>query len=251
MKLLAILFIFCHSCTTDSTNEDDMNDPADPNPSETILVKRIVMTAEDEEEEVFNFTYNGNKLISISGSASATFTYTNELLTRHDIFEGPSVDHHTIFEYDTNNVLTQYIVYDISASSSTAIRNEITYLPNNEISTKSYSGDLTAQDTYEHETIDTYSNGNLVKRRFVEDGYEAVYLYDTKNGIFKNIHQADIIQLLGHPGEGEGATNNPTYSADDEILIEYIYNANDYPVSSLTYSGGDSTPEFSTQYFYE
>ena len=251
IKLLAILFIFCISCTTDSTNEDNMDDPTDPNPSSDLLLKRTISQDDSGEDYIINYTYDGNKLVGFneSDSVNGTYTYSNELLIRADIYIGNMQESYTIFEYDANNVLTQYIVY-FTISGPTAIRYEITYLPHTQISTKSYYGDHTTQNTFSSETIDTFSNGNWTKRYFVEDGDEFIYIYDNKNGVFKNIHQADIFQLIGEPGEG--STNNPTdFNDGDGERIEYTYNADDYPESSFTYIEGNSTPVEATQYFYE
>ncbi|MBC8754410.1 hypothetical protein H2O64_06985 [Kordia sp. YSTF-M3] len=250
IKLLAILFIFCLSCSTDSNNEEDMNDPTDPTPNTTALLKRTVSQDDSGDDYIVNYTYNGNKLVSFneSDTFNATYTYSNDLLVREDAYIGSVQESYTILEYDTNNVLTQYTVY-FTGGSNSAIRNEISYLPNNQISTKSYSGDFTTQTVYNYENIDTFSNGNWTKRYFVDYGDEEVYIYDTKNGTFKNMHQGDIFQLLGEPGQG--STNNPTDFDTGETRLEYTYNTNDYPVSSLGYEEGNSVPVISTQYFYE
>lgn len=248
IKLLALLFIFCLSCTTDSTNEEDVNDPTDPTPNTTALLKRTVTQDDSGEDYIINYIYDGTKLIGYneSDSFNASYTYENDLVVREDGYIGTLHEFYVIYEYDTNNQLTQAIIYFLLSGTS-AIRNVYTYLPNNEISTKSYNGDHNTQDVYSYETIDTYSNGNWTKRRFVEDGEELIYTYDNQNGASKNMHLGTFFQLIDEPGFG--ATNNPIFL--DGTVYEYVYNSDNYPVSATFYIDDEPAVTSTTQYFYE
>jgi len=243
IKLLAILFLFCLSCTTDNTNEEDTNDPT--NPSTDLLLKRTVSQDDSGEDYIINYIYDGNKLVGFneSDSVNGTYTYSGDLLVRADIYIGNLQESYSIYEYNSNDQLTQSTVYFL-LGGNTAIRDVYTYLPNNQVNTKSYYGDHTVQNDYSSETIDTFTNGNWVQRLLVDYGDIHTYTYDTKNGALKNIHQADVFALLGEPGEG--STNNPVdFNDGDGERIEYTYNANDYPENSLTYIEGNRKARFS------
>ncbi|WP_046757769.1 hypothetical protein [Kordia jejudonensis] len=244
-----ILIAFFLSCTSDSNNEEDMNDPVDP--STELLLKRTVTQDDSGDDYIINYLYNGNKLIGYneSDTFNVTYTYENELLVRIDAYIGNIQETYTTITYGADNILTEYTIYYVLGNVDSATRHVLTYLPNNQISTKSYRGTHSTQNVYISESIDTFSNGNWTKRFSVDYGDEEVFLYDTKNGTLKNIHLAFIFQLLGEPGEG--ATNNPVALYNGETRLEYVYNANDYPVSSLGYEEGNNLPVTSTQYFYE
>ena len=247
--LTVILSIVLLSCTTDSNNEEDVNDPTDPaNPSTNLLLKRTETQDDSGENYIINYIYDGNKLIGYneSDSFNASYTYENDVVIREDGYIGDLHEYYAIYEYDTNNRLIQTTIYFLLGGNN-ALRNEFTYLSNNEISTKSYSGDHTAQNNFSHETIDTYINGNWTKRRFVEDGNEFIYNYDNKNGAFKNMELGVFFQLIEEPGFG--ATNNPVFL--DGTVYEYEYNSDNYPVSATFYLDDEPNVTSTTQYFYE
>jgi hypothetical protein len=142
--------------------------------------------------------------------------------------------------------LIQTTIYFL-ISGTDALRNVYTYLPNNEISTKSYYGDHTTQNNFSLEVIDTYSNGNWTKRHFVDGGEEFIYTYDNKNGAFKNMELGTFFQLIEEPGFG--ATNNPVFL--DGTVYEYTYNSDNYPISATFYEDDEPTVTSTIQYFYE
>jgi len=254
IQILAILFIFCASCTTDSSS-DDSDDPTDPDTSSILLKRKVIQ--DGDEDYTINYNYDGNKLIGYDESDGfyTTYTYSGDLLVREDAYFGSLQESYTILEYDADDVLSQFTIYftgEVTGLPNSASKQVVTYLSSNQISVKSYSGNYTSQDVFEYETIDTYSNGNWIERRFVEDeDGESIetYVFDNKNGILKNLHQAAIFQLFGEPGEG--STNNPVNFNSGETRLEYTYNSNDFPVSALVYDEDETASTGTILYFYE
>jgi len=227
----AIAAVTLISCST-----DDSVSPTPPAGATGTLLKQVVDTYEDGSTATWDFTYDGNKLTSwVVGAGTAnmetiTYTYTNELLTgvNADLIDQID-DNSMVITYDANDKLSS-----ISTTYATSGTTQTNYVYNS-------NGTVTAT---EGAAITTYtiSNGNIVEEAFVSgvDNETRVIGFDTKNGCFKNIHQAEVLSLINDIYAVYNTMNNETsvtttgtnvYS-DETYTVSYTYSSNDYPVTS-------------------
>lgn len=98
-KILPFLAILCIAITTLSSCSSD-------NESSTVqnkLVKKIVEVNTDVTSSTYNFTYNGDKIVSINSAANTqSFTYTGNLITKISEFNNLT-QLQTTFDYTYNN----------------------------------------------------------------------------------------------------------------------------------------------------
>ena len=233
-----LIFIFCafgltfNSCSSDDST-DDTGDP------DTVLLKS---TTETYEDGVFvtNYTYSDNKLVGISysGGDSEVFNYTNNLLTSIKEYIDGELDTEIELEYDSNNrLVTETYMYDFGPG---------------EVNTYTYNADgtVTMLEAGVNTYIYTYDTlGNRIEEEDVNGNQDYVYTYDTKNNPFKNIHQSEVFELMGHSTYKNNVltyVNTSGVSSDisDAYTSSYSYNNADYPTSStITYVPGTDYEE--------
>lgn len=208
------------------------------------------------------FSFDNNKLVNVAFSTaesenrgSAELIYTDDHLMKINQFdESDNLKEYIELKYDINNRLEQYIIY--RNADNTAYKYVLEYNSENIITITSYSGDYNNQTeiaglvTY---TLDT--NHNITKIQ--TSGYQIVYEYDSKNGVFKNLVARDVLNILGKLDwvVNRGGMNNAiSYEfsngqVTDYIDLNYTYNNNSYPSSVI-----ESSPEFGegrhTEYIY-
>ena len=122
---------------------------------------------------------------------------------------------------------------------------------------------MDSQTTLSNSYTLSYEGSNLLSQ--VNDEYELSFQYDNKNGIYKNIEQIEVINLVSIDFGGlEGYTNNIIDRRDNDededgndVIIadtyEYIYNENGYPVTATYKDFYDEELEetYIIEYLYE
>ncbi|ULC58091.1 hypothetical protein MBM09_09180 [Flaviramulus sp. BrNp1-15] len=265
--LLITLCLTLFACSTESTDTPNEETPEETEqPTDGILLKRIVETYEGETYTT-TFTYDGNKLITYDEGDGwkNIFTYEDEKLVREDQFAENELNAYVILEYNTDGSLSNFREYFLEPSGLGGIvtKNIFEYNTDNTITQTIYRGDATSQTDFSHTYIITMQNDNIKSIVDSHDSYS--YEYDDKNGVFKNIHNIEILNILSENEFGAlifGNTNNVINANDfegsDEYneTYEYTYNDNSYPVSATwtsTYDGSfGSYEDVSTiEFFYE
>ena len=232
--ILALLFIATLiSCSSDNGSDTNIN------PSNTILVKKIIKTYGPNAVDILTYKYDGNKIVSKTwdGGAITYYTYTGDLITKIETKVANNMLGSS-YEYTYLNGKVAKVVEKENGETDS---RTYTYNANGTVSyirTRTGSQNTTGLLTFE--------NGNLVKN---EEG-TSIYIfgYDTKNNPFKNVLG---FNLLFDTNEDTYSQNNMTQDGrgGDGSTDHYTfkYDANGYPTERT----GDNPyfPE-TYQYFY-
>jgi hypothetical protein len=269
LLLIALLFsIF--ACTSDDSNNDDDDD--DNGNTDSVLIKQINYSAVDDDysyTETFN--YDGTKLISIIDSESdssdeykATFDYNDDKLVQINYIEDDELVEYVTLTYNSNNILTSFKTFFWIDEEEFASNYIITYNENNSnLSLQNFGGDFSTQTEDEGTSNFIIENGNILEIDFSFDDDDDTYVwsfqYDSKNSIYKNIDDIEIIGLvMSHTEYGFdifGASNNVIQFTDDQDIfydveeIVYSYNSNDYPSTAISYI--DDELDSNIEFIYE
>jgi hypothetical protein len=240
-KILLFTFatIFLTSCSSDDSQQSTAAGP---------LVKTMVIDNANPADDDFNltFTYSGDKLKTVkdSGILIEQYIYTGDKLTR---INHPEDNTYIIIEYSGNQV-SKFTEYDPDFDEAT--KTVVTY-SGNTFTRMVYDGDLTTQTNLIFTEVCTVQNGNITeytRTSFGTSSTETV-TYDTKNSPFKNISNYAVIQVLDL--DIDGNLNNEIGSSTFGInyTINYTYNADNYPLTELSYNASGVLGE-SVSYTY-
>lgn len=235
--------ILITSCSSDDSSSDDEMDP----PSNIVLLKSLIVTYDDGSTFTSNYTYSGNRLMGYTDSdgLDEVYTYTGDLLTQIDEYEAGVLDTETLLEYDSNDRLIKetYVYSDGSSEMNEFIYNADGSITENEGASNQYSY--------------TYANGNRVTETSSDGNYDYTYTYDDKNNPFINVHQREVLDLIGEYASLNNIlsyVNNGGGPADDDFTSTFTYNSDDYPVSGTStyfeFGSGNQVVE-SMQFVYE
>ncbi len=256
--LLFGIFIAFFSCSTDS------NDSPEIETDDSTLLKKTIETDSEGEVYTTNYTYDGNKLISVisDGGYKNIYTYENNNLVREDQYIDGDLVAYVILEYNTEGKVSIFTESFLEASglSPRKYKHIFTYNNDGTITTEvygSYSGSEFELDWTEIITLD---GKNIIKVNSSDDTIS--YTYDNKNGAFKNIHAIEVLNFLTENEFGQliyGNTNNATsikYEYSSVVsteTYEFSYDDNNYPKKSIykDFYDGSLQYESTIEYFYE
>ena len=250
------------------TEEEEEEEEEEPNTDDNTLIKKIIFNKGTDDETIETYTYEGHKLIKkeiednyfLEGDYFVDYIYENDRLVRvNSTYEG-ELDAYTIITYNENDQVAYYILHLIDDNTFKHVYN---YNTDNTIKLEVYIGDLDSQTTLSNSYTLSYEGSNLLSQ--VNDEYELSFQYDNKNGIYKNIEQIEVINLVSIDFGGlEGYTNNIIDRRDNDededgndVIIadtyEYIYNENGYPVTATYKDFYDEELEetYIIEYLYE
>ena len=227
LLLFTVLTIL--SCSKDGEDTDNSNDLS------STLIKRITENYTTEGDYIYNFTYDGNKIVSYTethdnGQSTTNFTYTNDLITLIQT-EGFN-NSKTIISYDDNGRVVQENNERGSYSSSYSYSFE--YLGN------------TVKQTDEEICVEiTISNNQVSSESYFDEANctnlegTVSYSYDENPNAFSNIVGYNwYFSTSGNLGGGYEyipAVNNVV--DDGNFSYEYDYNENGYPRNVTVYDG--------------
>lgn len=242
LYLVSISVLFFTSCIP--------NPEEDPDPVvnvNDILVKKVTEIGTNGVEYSVEFTYSGKKFAqSIDSDGIRTvYTYEQDLIVKEESYDGTILVEKATYVYDISNNLVTYV--DLDYVTNSGERWVYVHNSNGTISYQEFTGDLDEQTQadvtgsisgtqYIENTIDPITQQTQV--------FTEVFTYDTKNFPFKNVTGLSKVCFVG----SESTTNNnnniisQTDQIDDatpEILynIAYVYNTNNFPVTSTVTSG--------------
>jgi hypothetical protein len=198
------------------------------------LIKRITENYTTEGDYIYNFTYDGNKIVSYTTTRDGelqyitNFTYTNDLITliQSEGFNNSK----TIISYDDNG----RVVQENNESGSYSSSYSFEYLGN---TVKQTDEEICAETTISNNQVSSESEfddancTNLLST--------ASYSYDENPNAFSNIVGYNwYFSTSGNLGGGYEyipAVNNVV--DDGDFSYEYDYNENGYPRNVTVYDG--------------
>ena len=257
--LAALATVSLTSCSSDDSDSSNQN----PDPSTSVLPKRVVW--EQQDPDGFNYdityTYNGNKLLqgNYTNGDKEKFYYTGDLITKIEYLYDGQVDAQELFEYDSNNRLVTYKYQDLEDGYQE--RSVFVYNTGDTVTESYYSETMTSPSSTATVIILTFADGEMTK--IVQQGFSTYnYTYDSKNSPFKNVTGYAAIAYAAHGDfETEGKNQNILSIVDQTNNSAYMtntiqYNANNYPttitsVAILDSNYPNTTDELVLKYFYE
>ncbi|WP_196887595.1 hypothetical protein [Aureivirga sp. CE67] len=250
--IVILLLLTFFSCSDDSDDVTEENET----PTETVLMlKERKTTYPDGEIFTEYFSYDdADNLTSILDSDGYKYEYiyeNNKLIRINSIAESGNMEDYVLLEYDSENRLNSYTIY--VSFDNVGLRVDLTYNPNGTITEKEYKGDHDSQTTLINEITITIDNNQITLRDGEDLDY--TYEYDTKNGMYKNITNIEVLNLINIDFSGyiDCADNNILKIKEEEdgteIIYEeyqYTYNSDNYPETATFYIEGeiDSTIEY-------
>lgn len=256
---LCITFFACSSESTDTPDEENDDD--------NVLLKKSIETDADGITETTTYTYDGNKLISVDyeDGWKNIYTYEDDLLVREDQYTDNELTAYLILEYNTDNKIANFKEFFLEPSGleGIAYKNVFIFNDDNTLTIENYSGDFNSQNASSSIDTFTYNGKNIIT---IENNSSSQNLYnasyDDKNGMFKNVHAIEVLNIITELSEFSasiyGNTNNPTsiegiYSQETLDSYEYTYNDNDYPETAIykDFYLGNLQYTGTIEYFYE
>ncbi|MDO5980712.1 hypothetical protein [Flavivirga spongiicola] len=257
-----LLFALCmvlFSCSSEST--DNTNEPT----NDSTLLKKTIETDSDGEKLTTNYTYDGNKLTNViyDDGSKNTYTYENDKLIREDQFLEGELAAYITLEYNADKKVASFTEFWLEPSGIEGLvyKHVLTYNNDNTITNKVYRGDINSQTDLSVTQTITLDGKNITEIKDDNAGeYKLLYSYDNSNGIFKNIHAIEVLNLLSQNEFGayiNGNSNNVTSFIESSTspnefnkeTFEYTYNNSGYPIAAKSYFDGEL--DGSIEYFYE
>lgn len=172
------------------------NNPIDtPTVPTTLVFPKSVDIKINNIVEVYNITYLDNKIVQIvSGNYKQVFTYTGNLITKIEGFDGVNKQHSQDFIYQSNKLM-ETIYYEYTNNSiSSKYKETYNYITSSIVDVKNYEVNITTGiETYNNTEKRTFLNGNITK---LEGGWEnsvRSYEYDSNPSPFKNVLGFDML----------------------------------------------------------
>lgn len=248
MKKLLYLFsaslLVLASCSKDDNNT--------PDPTTSTLVKKVVYTDIDGSIDTNQYTYDGNKIVSIvsSDGSKTNYTYTGNVITK-------------IVNTDEKGFLDSTYEYTYNNDKLTTSLSVVVDLDNNYKTTYTYNADGTV--SFSKNKINkttgevivgysvgkyTFNGGNLIKNEYTTEGdkYLDTFDFDAKNNPLKNVAG---MSLLLDDAEDVVSVNNIvkyTYSGTSDTCV-FTYDANGFPIEAKGYDS-EGKLNGNTKYFY-
>ena len=255
MKKLLYLVSAVALTLTSCSSEDDSNN----NSSDVTLIKKIILTSDDEEDDSYwnntiIFTYNGTKLVESreDDNYKTVYTYTGDLITKIEYFDGTVLDEYDLFSYNSSGKLIEY------RSIGNDFEEKFTYTYNSDgtVSVNEYQGTigsptLVPSSPYTY----TFTNNELT----ADD--DSIFVYEDKNNPFMNVTGFKELMLPEFADDymiafGRNKMMTSTYdesNTSEGIFATHTYNSSNFPTSSVinaNFTLGSFIGTVNVQYFY-
>lgn len=262
-KAIQILFVSLLVLTfTSCSSDDNENQPE----TSVVLLKKMESDVMGNHS-VYNFNYNGRKLIKVSYEAHVPamqtgydkYYYNGELISEIKTFNGNNQNtYSTLFTYNTNNQLAQ--VVKLNLLNSTASKTVFTYNTNGTVDALSYTGSIEAQLTLSTVSEKYFiENNNITRIEFTGSTTQTAmdFEYDTANNPMRNVIGMDKIKLYTYDSDGRyGITKNlkkvTTHFAtveSSQVDFELVYDENNYPLTSYSTESSPGPYSYNFEYY--
>ncbi|WP_417942284.1 hypothetical protein [Flavobacterium sp. RS13.1] len=183
----ALSVVLLSSCSSDDNNSDGGS-------SSTALPSKItVTTVEDGDTGTldYTFTYDGNKLkqISLSDASKYVFTYTDNLITKVELYKSGILFSTYVYAYDNSGKLNSRITTR-AFSSYSKDKLTLVYNANGTVTVNASQIVDGEEGEYYESTIYTFANGNITSTEAIyDDEYskKITSTFDNKKSPFVNV----------------------------------------------------------------
>lgn len=254
----ALSMVLLSSCSSDDNNSDGGSS------STSMPTKITITTVEEGDSGVldYNFTYDGNKLkqIAISDASRYVYTYTDNLITKIELYKSSILMSTDVYEYSSGKLISR-----ITTRAFSSIQDKLTFVYNangtvNANESQIIDGEETTLDTT---TVYTFANGNIISTEVIygdEDSEKITSTFDNKKSPFINITGLKLLLDLGLDSDfsfdfhsvNNALTSKTVYTSEGEVETAEAtytnkYNSNDF-ISEVF--SGDATDSFKIQIAY-
>lgn len=208
--------------------------------SSSILPKKAVWN----DGSVFNYFYQGNKLIKINcnDGSSTIFTYNGNFISKVEFFNQSTLVNKDEFVY-TNGVLTQIKEFNNTTLYKKHDINNIDLNTKSRITT-TYNSSTTTTTKYK----EYFTNGVLTKQEKLNSNNSIIwtntFTYDNQNFLYKNIigyeHIVSWYDWGGPINNIKKVTFTQSGNTQNTNYL-YQYNSEGYPIKCTISSTGSST----------
>jgi len=224
---------------------------------ESVFLKQTIDVYADGNVITTDYSYDGNRLVSIINNdpldpADLYFTYTGSLITKLErILEDGTVEQTETFEYNENNLLSDYKLVVPDDLEGYGFRYTYDYNSGGTVTGTKYIGNATSQEDLSLTETISFTDGEVTSI-VTSTGSSYTYTYDAKNNPLRNV--VGLSKLVFAGGEGESSIHNLTRevvvngSETNTYNYTYLYLPNNYPTQSTQNEGAG---EYTTQYLYE
>jgi hypothetical protein len=244
-KIFTLAAIALFTITSCSDNDSDSTTNPDDNTGGP-LVTSMVETV-DGENNVYTYTYDGNKITKIQDQQGfvCNYTFTNGLLAKEENYYDGELSEYIIYSYNADSKLSQTISAELYDTDWDATKTLYAYNSNGTVSTTVYSGDQTTQATLKGSGMVTYANGNITQYAFLATGSTVPVVktmtYNDKNDPFKNVFANDVISLAYLEGGSNSMLSINDPDSGFTATYSFLYNAGNYPTTETENWDGDIT----------
>lgn len=236
------------ACSKSSSDDAPAVQPTTTAPFSGILLKKITNTGYGGSTRANDFTYDGNKIVKViqQGGNEVRYSYSGNLISSKNNYSGGTLTEGTSFSY-TADKLTGIVFSETVFAGTRFTRFELIHNTNStstSITYKQFQSTNSGSESQVGSGTYTIANGNLVKDEYTYSGGVQVitYAYDTKNspvksvlGCNKLVYDASLFSVNNLLSTTTVTNYTSGTAPSTEINSStYVYNTNDYPLSSVT-----------------
>ena len=177
VSAIALVFTSCSKDDDSGTNE-----------SENILLKKTIST-QGTNTEFYDWTYDGNKIVSIIGNDNSKdlYTYTGDLITKLEEFDDTTLEYTTNYFYNNGKLVS---MEEIESGATQKNRTDYTYNSDGTVSFTRYTVVIATNATNTiHNGKLFFANNNIIKKEVIRTNSTSTitYLFDDKKNPLMNV----------------------------------------------------------------
>lgn len=239
----ALSMVLMTSCSSDDSNSDGGS-------SSAALPSKITLTTVEEGDSGtldYTFTYDGNKLkkIALSDASSYVYTYTDNLITKVELYMSSILMSTDVYEYSSGKLISR-----ITTRAFSSIQNKLTFVYNANGSVHANESQIIngEETTFDSTTLYTFANGNIISTEFMQDGdsEKITSTFDNKKSPFVNI--TGLKHLLDLGLDSDFAMD--FYSVNNTLTSKTVYTSEgEVETAEVTYTNKYNSSDFITEVF--
>ena len=232
---------------------------ADPLPAidvnaNSVLVKKIIETEPSGNVITTEYTYDGNKLVKTTDNDGfyEKFFYTGDVITKIEFYNNTNqLEEQEFFEYNSSQQLISFQNLILSFNQG---KKEVYSYSGSNVNVSYYDGNVASQTNLIGTGVINFTNGvvsSLTKNIGTTEIF--TYTYDTKNSVAKNVLGSNKVSIV-LDSDGLywlGYSFNiltETHTSGGTTTYSYVYNNQNYPVSSTAVENNIGTSTFQFMY---
>lgn len=255
MKKILFLFSALSIALISSCSSDDNN--SDGGSSSSVLPTKITLTTVEEGKSGtldYTFTYDGNKLkqISLSDASRYVYTYTDNLITKVELYKSSVLISTDVYEYKNGKLDSKTTTEAFNSS----IKDKLTfeYNSNGTVSAKASKIRDGEEGDYYESTTYTFANGNIISTDLIDvEGYgeKTTNTFDNRKSPFVNVTGLKLLLDLSLNADTDIAFDFDFYSVNNVLTSKTVYTTDGEvdATANITFTNKYNSSDFLTEVF--